>query len=311
MAASGRRYPLAIIGPGALGLAFASRLAKHFPTALIARTDARARALREGVRVGRGIFRPDAFGPGALPRADWVIVLVKAFDTAPALRLAARMQPKAVLSLQNGLMEGVAQGVTTAAAYRDGHRVVPVAAGQTLLPPGFAPLARRLRRAGFAARVSRDIDVARYRKLLANVCINPVTALYGVRNGALRRPPYDALVARLAREAAAVLAAEGVRIASGEAVERVMQVAAATARNRSSMLQDVLAGRRTEIEQLTGALLRLARRRRIPVPTHRAVYRLVRNFRAPNGSIRRTSRIERIATRRALESRRLSELLHL
>ena len=311
MAASGRRYPLAIIGPGALGLAFASRLAKHFPTAVIARSDARARALREGVRVGRGIFRPDAFGPGALPRADWVIVLVKAFDTAPALRLAARLRPRAVLSLQNGLIEGVPQGVTTAAAYREGQRVVPVAAGETLLPPGFAPLARRLRRAGLAARVSRDIDAARYRKLLANVCINPVTALYGVRNGAMRRPPHDSLVARLAREAAAVLAAEGLKIGPDEAVARVMRVAAATARNRSSMLQDVLAGRRTEIEQLTGALLRLARRRRIPVPTHRAVYRLVRSLRPPNGPFPGPSGVARFATVPGLESRRRMGLLPL
>jgi 2-dehydropantoate 2-reductase len=302
MAASRRRYPLAIVGPGALGLTFASRLARHFPTAVIARSDARAQALRAGVRVGRTLFRPEAFGPGALPRADWVIVLVKAFDTVPALRLAARLRPRAVLSLQNGLIEGVPQGVTTAAAYRDGRRVVPVALGETLLPSGFAPLARRLRRAGFAARVSRDIGAERYRKLLANVCINPVTALYGVRNGAVRRPPYDALVARLAREAAAVLAAEGLRIGPDDAVERVMRVAGATARNRSSMLQDVLAGRRTEIGQLTGALLRLARRRRLPVPTHRAVYRLVRSFRTPNGPFSRPAPVARLTTVPGLES---------
>jgi len=309
MAASGRRYPLAIIGPGALGLAFASRFARHFPTAVIARSEARARALRAGVRVGRKIFRPEAFGPRAVPQADWVIVLVKTHQTKAALRVAARMRPRAVLSLQNGLIEAVPQGVTTAAAYRDGERIVPVATGETLLPPGFGPLARRLRTAGLPARVSRNIAAERFRKLLANVCINPITALYGVRNGALRRRPYSLLAARLAGEAAAVLSAAGLRISAAEALERVMRVAAATARNRSSMLQDVLAGRRTEIEHLTGALLRLARRHEVPAPTHRAVYRLVRKFHTPNGPASRRSPIERSATSGALESRQLWDLL--
>ena len=88
-----------------------------------------------------------------------------------------------------------------------------------------------------------------------------------------------------------------------------MRVAAATARNRSSMLQDVLAGRRTEIEHLTGALLRLARRHEVPAPTHRAVYRLVRKFHTPNGPVSRRSPIERSATSGALESRQLRGLL--
>jgi ketopantoate reductase len=75
---------VAVIGPGALGLLYASRLSKVVPT-------------------------------------------------AAAIRLAARMKPKGVLSLQNGLIEKIPQGVTTAGAYRDGKKVVPVALGKTLL----------------------------------------------------------------------------------------------------------------------------------------------------------------------------------
>jgi ketopantoate reductase len=55
-----------------------------------------------------------------------------------------------------------------------------------------APLAAWLRAAGFAARVSRSIDAARYRKLLANVCINPVTAIFNVRNGEVRERAFGA-----------------------------------------------------------------------------------------------------------------------
>ena len=247
-----RRFPIAVIGPGALGSLFAARLSRVVPTVVIG---------RHTVEV---------------PQADWVIVLVKAYDTPAALRTARRMKPRGIVSLQNGLIESIPQGVTTAAAYREGKRVVPVATGTTLLPPGFETLKKYLRKAGFEARGVRNIQEARLRKLLANVCLNPVTALFRVRNGALLEPPYAILAGALASEAAPVLRAEGLAITARQAIARVMEVARTTARNRSSMLQDLLARRRTENDHLTGALLRLARKHRIPVPTHGALHRLIR-----------------------------------
>jgi 2-dehydropantoate 2-reductase len=240
-----------VIGPGALGTLFARRLSRLVPTAVVGRHTKK------------------------LPEADWVIILVKAYDTAAAVRSARRMKAKGIVSLQNGLIDAVPQGVTTAAAYREGKRVIGVATGITLLPPGFSELARYLRRAGFDARVARDIRSARLRKLLANVCLNPVTAAFRVRNGEIRKPPYSLYAEALAVEAVPVLAAAGLKITPREAIRRVMDVAKVTAGNRSSMLQDVLAGRRTEIDHLTGALLRLARRYRVAVPTHEAFHRLI------------------------------------
>jgi 2-dehydropantoate 2-reductase len=246
------RFPVAVVGPGALGSFFAQRLSRTVPTAVIGR------------------------GSTHLPEADWVMILVKAYDTSAAVRVARRLKPKGIVSLQNGLIDEIPQGVTTAAAYRVGKRVVAVTTGRTLLPPGFEALARMLRRAGFNARTTREIRAARLQKLLVNVCLNPVTAAFGVRNGAVAKPPYARFAEALAREAAPVLAAEGLRITSAEALRRVMAVAKATAGNRSSMLQDVSAGRRTEIEEITGALLRLARRHRLAVPTHAAFRQIIR-----------------------------------
>src|SRR6266849_505343 len=211
---------VAVIGPGALGLLYASRRSKVVPTAVIARNAARATELRGGVRVSGRLYKPDAFGPDEQPQADWVIVRVKTHQTAAAKTVAVRMRPKGVLSLQNGLIEQTPQGVTTAGAYRDGKKVVAVALGKTLLPPGFGPLAGYLRRAGFPVRVTRKIDAARLQKLLANVCINPVTALFRIRNGAIRKRPYRGLAEALAREAAPVLSREGLEITASEAVSR-------------------------------------------------------------------------------------------
>lgn len=279
------RYPLAIIGAGALGLHFASRLSACGPLAVVARSEARAASLRAGVQVGEAGFQPDAFGPDVLPEADWVIVLVKAGDTADAARTALLMQPRGVLSLQNGLVGDVlrevcgslpaGQGITTEGAFRDGDRVLPSGAGDTLLPPGFGAVANLLAAAGFRARVEPDIAAARLAKLLVNVAINPLAAIFRVPNGALLAPPHRVLLDALVTEAWPVLRAAGLLLDEVSARERVIAVATATAANRASMLQDVLAGRRTEIDAITGALLALAEGQGVELPTHRAVFTLV------------------------------------
>ncbi len=285
-----RRHSLAIIGAGALGLSFATRLARGRPIALIARDSARAQTLRDGVQVGEALFRAEAYGPQEAPLADWVIILVKAGDTVAAARTAAAMQPRGVLSLQNGVVEealraalneagctaAVAQGVTTEGAYRDGDRVVPGGGGETLLPAGFEAVLEALQAAGFGARIEPDIRAARLAKLLVNLAINPLAALFRVTNGSLLEAPHRVWLEALVREAWPVLHAEGLALAEDEALARVRAVATATARNRASMLQDVLAGRRTELDALTGAFLAMAARHEAAVPTHQAVLQLLR-----------------------------------
>lgn len=220
--------------------------------------------------MGKQRYRPEVFSPDRLPRAGLAVILVKGYDTPAAVKLARRLRPERILSLQNGLVDEVPQGISTAGAHRRGGRVVVAATGETLLPRGFDSFAAELRAAGLPARVSAEIDRARYLKLLANVCINPVTALFRIRNGEVARAPYLPLTKALAAEAADVLQMERSR-----ALAHVLKVANATARNRSSMLQDIEAKRRTEIGQLTGALLHIAARKRVDAPTHRAMQRII------------------------------------
>ncbi|MBS0352437.1 MAG: 2-dehydropantoate 2-reductase [Proteobacteria bacterium] len=285
------RYPLAIVGAGALGLHFAARLAAVGPVAVIARNAERATALRAGVQVGGMRFRVDAFGPHELPLAEWVIILVKTGDTADAARIAAALQPKGVLSLQNGLTVDQVreacgplradQGITTEGAFRDGDLITPSGAGETLVPPDFSAVVELLSKAGFVARVEPDIVAARLAKLLVNLAINPLAALFRVPNGALCEPPVRLYLEALVREAWPVLRAEGLELDESAALARVVGVAQATADNRASMLQDVLAGRRTEIDAITGVFLDMALKQGIDTPTHQAVLTLVRLLEPP------------------------------
>lgn len=279
-------FPLAIIGAGALGLHFAARLAGSGPVALVARSDAQGAALRAGTRVGGVLFQAQAFGPAALPRADWVILLVKTGDTLSAAATARALAPRGIVSLQNGLVDHllqaacpglpVGQGITTAGAWRNADGVYPAGTGETLLPPGFEAVAELLCRAGLPARVEPEIAAARLAKLLVNVAINPLAALHGVTNGALREAPYRTALDTLVDEAWPVLRAAGLALDADAARQRVIAVATATAANRASMLQDVQAGRRTEIDAITGALLEMARQQGIELPAHRDVFRRIK-----------------------------------
>lgn len=280
-------YPIAIIGAGAVGLTLAARLAATLPIAVIARNASRAAALRAGVQVGAAWWQIDAHAAQHPPAAHWVLLCVKAADTEAACEIARAMHPQGVLSLQNGLLDARVrtacapflggQGITTLGAYREQEangavRIVPAGEGEILVPPEFAPVAALLSSAGLHARVAPDIAQARLAKWLVNLAINPVTAAFRVRNGALAAPPLRELVEALVHEAWPVLAAEGLTLDLAAARERVFEVVRATAENRSSMLQDVLAGRPTELEALTGAFLALARAHGHEVPTHAALY---------------------------------------
>jgi len=282
------RYPLAIVGAGALGLHFAARLAKVGRVAVIARSGERAEELRKGVTVGGERFVPDAFGPDDAPGADWVILLVKTCGTRDAALAARAMAPRGVVSLQNGLVDEVlreacagvlaGQGITTEGAFRDGATVQPSGAGDTLLPPGFEPVAELLAAAGLRARIEPEIAAARLAKLLVNLAINPLAAIFRVRNGELLAPPHRALLDALVAEAWSVLRAEGLLLDEAAARARVEAVATATGANRASMLQDVLAGRKTEIDAITGVLLVLAAIAALVLNAFQAVYTLVKRL---------------------------------
>ncbi len=88
--------------------------------------------------------------------------------------------------------------------------------------------------------------------------INPLTALYGCRNGDLQRYPEQ--IETLCREVASVMAMEGYHTSCEGLMQYVMDVIHSTAENISSMLQDVRALRHTEIDYITGYLLKRAAR---------------------------------------------------
>jgi 2-dehydropantoate 2-reductase len=222
-----------------------------------------------------------------------VLVLVKSWQTR---RAAAQLEKclddsGVALTLQNGagnrevLVEvlgapRVALGVTTVGA----NLLAPGrvrAAGQGVVALGvharLAPLAEMLRRAGFSVEDAPDPDELLWGKLVINAAINPLTALLGVPNGELlQRPTARLLLVSLAREAAAVAAAQGLSLPYPDPVAAAQDTARRTAANRSSMLQDVRRGAPTEIDAICGAILRAGEQFGVPTPTNRIIWQLVK-----------------------------------
>jgi 2-dehydropantoate 2-reductase len=142
-------------------------------------------------------------------------------------------------------------------------------------------VAALLTRAGLPARAEADIVPLVWGKALVNAAMNPVGALAGVVNGDVAaRPTLRAMACALADEGEAVARAEGVALPYASAAQATLETARATAANRCSMLQDLEAGRATEIEFLSGAIVRRAEARGIAVPANRAAAALVRQVSA-------------------------------
>lgn len=205
-----------------------------------------------------------------------------------------------VLVVQNGLgvAEEVAEvlpgaAVITGVSYQAANRVDEgevnhVANLQTYLGyPGREPdeaahrVAALLDAAGLPAGAEADVTPFVWSKLLVNAAINPVAALAGVANGEVAsRPSLRAMAEAIAAEGQAVARAVGVALSFADAAAAAITTARKTAANRCSMLQDLDAGRPTEVEYLNGALVRLAEPHAVAVPVNRAVATLVRQVSA-------------------------------
>ena len=132
-------------------------------------------------------------------------------------------------------------------------------------------LSQALMKAGFKAPVSRDIRSELWIKLWGNLSFNPISALtHATLEDICRFPPTRALAARMISEAQAVAEALGVRFKIS--LEQRIAGAEAVGAHKTSMLQDVEAGRALELEALVGAVVELGGITGVPTPTIEAIH---------------------------------------
>jgi 2-dehydropantoate 2-reductase len=219
-----------------------------------------------------------------------LLVTTKAYDVHTAVADIAHMLGNncVVLLLVNGL--GLAEqlaaewpqldiycGTTTEGAYTLGAQHIRHAGrGQTRIgkeglltaPPWFRQWTSAIDTCVWDAHIASAL----WSKLAVNCIINPLTAVHGCRNGELgQRRELAAQVSLLCDEVASISHAAGFGDIAQQLPSIVAAVIAGTADNRSSMLQDVECGRRTEIDYINGYLLQVADRLGIAAPRNRAL----------------------------------------
>ncbi|MEM1873160.1 MAG: 2-dehydropantoate 2-reductase, partial [Acidilobaceae archaeon] len=137
------------------------------------------------------------------------------------------------------------------------------------------PLAEALARGGARVRVVDDIEPYRWLKLSLNAAVNPLTALLRAPNRVVLRERVWSIARAACEEVAAVARARGVELPE-DPLEYLRRVAEATGENRSSMLADVEACRRTEVDYINGAVVRAAEELGLRAPVNRVLYELVK-----------------------------------
>jgi 2-dehydropantoate 2-reductase len=288
-----------ILGAGAIGSVYGAKLSRHHDVTLVGGAAHVAAIQRDGLRL-RGLLsgalrlpavtRLDAIEPGTL-----ILLTTKVNNNVAAVEPIVPLLREGVIvvCVQNGLYsEDLVKRlvrdralVLRAITQVGGVLVEPglvdnTVAGYTLLEdhPASAAIAAVLSAAGLDGRVIPDIKKEMWRKAIFNCVINPTTALLACEVGGIVDPRLNALKQQIIDECLAVARADGV--AFDEDFIALIDRVFAGARTIASMRQDLMKGRRTEIDHMNGAVAALGERYGLPCPVNAALTTMIRYLEA-------------------------------
>lgn len=292
---------VAVVGAGAMGAMYAAHFAATgFDVALVAR-GSRARALREqgllvnGVPLAARVVDPDEPASAA---ADLVIFAVKDLQLEAALDDAAVVMGPHTLWLS--VLNGLDSEERIAARFGPAHPLLCIALGMDAQREGREVRFRQVGRLEFGGAVAEGSDAVvrvsaaltrarlahqtppdmRHRlwwKFMVNVGINQASAVFRAPYGAFQAPgDARSLMLALMDEVLAVATAEGVALGQADVAAWEAVLAKQPPEGWTSMHQDVVAGRPTEVETFAGRVVALGARHGVPTPYNQAMLWILR-----------------------------------
>ncbi len=292
-----------VFGAGALGSLVGGLLAQEHDVSLYGRKPHMTAVAQQGLTItGKTELKvtPHAcYDFAELSTPDLLILTVKAYDTSAAIEEARSIigPGTLVFSLQNGLdnierimssigNQGVIGGVTChGVTFVDNGHVHHAGTGDTVIgvPRGAKTTDEELQRvasvlteAGFPTRTTDNLQGETWAKIIVNACINPLTSIIGMPNGALvDNDELFSLMEAIYNEAMALVETIGVTLPKQDPWDKTLTVVQLTNENRSSMLQDIQREKLTEIDAINGQIVAAGTRHGVPTPVNMTMVNLV------------------------------------
>ncbi|MGQ9842801.1 MAG: ketopantoate reductase family protein [Spirochaetota bacterium] len=292
-------HRIGIVGAGAMGSLFAFFLYNNYHLLLYDSNTDTVHAIKQGLTVEINSAQQKFFpiisnDPSILAEADVIFLFIKSFATSDAI---TTIQPyiktdAIVVTLQNGIgnVEQIASmiknpliyGTTTIGATKLSPAHVRFGGIGSIIIGGdsswhCSTVHSLLKQAGLSVTIASNPKKTLWEKAIINAAINPLGALLEVPNGMLiQNSDTLYIMTHVILEACQVAHADGISIDSNQMIEATVTVCRNTQNNFCSMLQDILAKRKTEIDSINGAVIDIAKRHNIDTSYNSTIYRLVK-----------------------------------
>lgn len=292
---------IGIIGAGSIGLLFASYLSKAFSVTLYTKTSEQAEMINQnGIYLQEGVAQSKV-SVQAFPVSKWsgleelTIIAVKQYQLHSIINQVTSLEfiPHNLLFLQNGMshlkllknipvtnifvgtVEHGASKVDTYTVSHNGKGAINIALFKGGVETTIKEFAEHCAAIHFPITLKEDYYNMLINKLIANAVINPLTAILQVKNGELiTNTFYFAAVKKLFLEISFLLDLED----PINNFRDVLRICKKTCHNRSSMLKDLEAGRRTEIDAILGFLIEEAKVQRKTAVNMECYYYLIKGI---------------------------------
>lgn len=283
-----------ILGAGAIGSVFGALLSENNNVLLIGNKMHIEKIREKGLEIvgdiNRTFYIDVASRIEVVPHGSLIILTTKAYDSVNAVKPIKPLlrEDSVILVLQNGLgneeivKEAVGnkirifRGITSMAAETLGYGKVKFWLGETIIEN--SPITRDIMKifneSGLKTRLADDIKIEVWRKLVLNCVINPLTAILRVRNNEIYIDELKWVRRKVAEECIRVGEAEGIVFESDFIDEIDRKIMRYT--NLSSMLQDIIKCKKTEIDFLNGKIIELGNLHGISTPVNKTLYHLIK-----------------------------------
>ncbi len=283
-----------VLGAGAIGSVYGALLSRKNSVTLVG-NEAHVRAVSSrGLSISGSMKRNFRLESETeiknVPERTLIILTTKAYDSTSAIGRICKLlkADTTILVLQNGLGNEdivkrvvknkvrVLRGITSVAAEFFESGKVKFWSGKTILgqDPAAGSIAELFNSAGLNTVVSQNFRMELWNKLIANCVINPLTAIFQVRNQEILADSLRDVRHQIVSEAVAVGKCEGLDFPAR--FEKQIDTEVSGYSNFSSMCQDIMKKRKTEIDFLNGKIAELGRKSNVPTPVNETLLNLVK-----------------------------------